>query len=128
MADRSYFNLVGGGVINRDIISWSSFEFRDIAAGISTEYTIDTKATIPYFINSVTLEVNNGSLTDVSVEVNGTPINGLSGITATTFLNEIQPTSLVNVYSGDAVTISVGEGHTGDPNILKGKLNIEYNN
>lgn len=128
MADRSYFNLVGGGVVNRDIISWSSFEFRDIAAGISTEYTIDSKATIPYFINSITLEVNDGSLTDISVEINGTPIDDLNGITGTTSLNEIELTSPANVYSGDAVTISIGEGHTGDPNILKGKLNIEYNN
>lgn len=114
----------GGGTT--DLVTWTSFEFRDITAGISTEYTIDIKASVPYIITSGVFQVNDGTLDDISVKVNSTDISGLSGVTASTTITEYNATSPYNVNVGDIMTIYVGTTYTGDPSFLRGKINITY--
>lgn len=101
---------------------WIEFEFRDVEAGTTGEYVLDIKALINYNIDSAVFQVDDGSLTDVSVKINGSDVTGLSSISATTTTTETAATGTVS--AGNLVTMSIGDTYTGSPTLIRGKLNL----
>jgi hypothetical protein len=101
-----------------------SFEFRDIIAGTIQLYDLDIKAIYGYTIESAILETDNGTLTGVTININGTGVTSLDSLTVDTVVDETFSTGLKTVSIGDRITIVTSTGYTGNPTLLRGKLKI----
>jgi hypothetical protein len=102
-----------------------AFEFRDVIAGVDTAYTLDIKGTYTYDITSAILETDNGTLDSVVVKINSTAVTGLDDITVDTGADETSATAANSVALTDRVYIYIGEGYTGTPTLIRGKLKLK---
>ena len=101
-----------------------AFEFADVVAGTAKDYTLDIKASFGYTIEAACLEVDNGTLTGVTIMINATNITSLSSLTVNTAVSETASTALKTVVAGNRVWLRVGTGYTGTPTLIRGKLKI----
>lgn len=97
-----------------------AFDFNDVSGSLQTYY-LDVKASFRYKILTCTLE-SDGSLTGVSIKINGISVTGQSGLTISnkatytaTALNTVEindvVTLVITIYSGSTV-----------PSLIRGKL------
>jgi len=99
-------------------IAW---EFRDLTRGTAQTYVLDIDASYEYIIGSVILEVDDGTLTGVGIDRNGSTVGGLTGIVVDTVADETVASS--NTISiGDKITLEIDTGFTGAPTQIRGKL------
>jgi hypothetical protein len=102
-----------------------SFDFRNITPGIAQTFDLDISASYIYLIFAAVLETDNGTLTGVSVKINGTPVTSLSSVSVDTSADQTLATALNTVSINDRITISTSSGYTGSPTTLKGKIKIK---
>ncbi len=103
---------------------WIEFEFGDFTAGTAKTYTLNLKALVGYTIDSLVLQVDNGTLGGIAVQINAAAVTGLSAVTATTTISETAASGGNTVVAGDLVTLSIGTGFTGAPTVIKGQINL----
>jgi len=102
-----------------------SFDFRNITPGIAQSFDLDISASYIYTIYSAVLETDNGTLTGVAVNINGSAVTSLSAVTVDTSADQTLATALNAVSINDRITISTSTGYTGSPTTLKGKIKIK---
>lgn len=102
-----------------------SFDFRNITPGIAQTFDLDISASYIYLIFAAVLETDNGTLTGVSVKINGTPVTSLSSVSVDTSADQTLATALNTVSINDRITISTSTSYTGSPTTLKGKIKIK---
>jgi hypothetical protein len=100
------------------------FDFNNINAGTIQSFDLDIKASNVYTILGAVLETDNGSLLNVSVNINSVPVTGLDSITVSTVLSDTSASALNTVSPGNRLTISTSVSYTGSPAVLKGKIRI----
>ncbi|MCK9457156.1 MAG: hypothetical protein M0R31_07660 [Candidatus Riflebacteria bacterium] len=110
------------GLSADDKKEWQTFEYRNIDAGTADTFVFDVMADVPFTINSIVLEVDNGTLTGIAVKINGVAVTGLSSVTATTTAARTNATAANVVAAGDKITFEITTGYTGAPTKLIGKL------
>jgi hypothetical protein len=105
---------------------WADWTFKDVVAGTASEYTLNLKAFVGYTIESIVLEVDDGTLT-VAIEIDGVAITGLSAVAASTTVTETLATALNVVTEGERVTLNVSTTYTGAPTLITGQINMKRN-
>jgi len=98
------------------------FEFC-INQGYAESFTADYYAVYPYKILELIIGVDNGTLPDSSIQINGVPVTGLNNITISGKA-VFTASNLNEVVEGNEVTVNTSGSFTGDPQIIKGKLKI----
>jgi len=99
-------------------------DYSDITKGVSQTYTLVLKAKYSFRIDSLCMEVDNGTLTGIAIKINGVSVGGLSSVTADTSVDETAATGSNIVNEGDRVTLVTSAGYTGTPTMLRQQLNI----
>jgi hypothetical protein len=98
------------------------FEWCVILEEINT-FTLDIYVTSGYTISKAVLEVDAGTLTDVTVKINSTAVTGISGVTVTTSRGVFTATANNVAVAEDRVSLIVdGASYTGEPVIIRGKI------
>lgn len=101
-----------------------AFDYADITPGTSQTYTLKLSATYAFVINSVFFELDDGTLTGVSIKINGTSVDNLDDISISTVLAETTAAVGSNVAIGDRIELVTSVNYTGNPSLLRGQLNI----
>ncbi|HCY39950.1 MAG TPA: hypothetical protein DHV48_01090 [Prolixibacteraceae bacterium] len=100
-----------------------AYEARDVQKGVAQVHVLDMKASWPYTILSAVVE-SNGTLNNVTVKINSTAVGGLTNLTVGT-IAETNATSANTVAAGDVVTINTSASYSGNPTLIRVKLNIK---
>ncbi len=83
----------------------ASRQFTFVGAASNGTIAIDSKAWFAYTINGVRgLDLSAGTIT-VAIQINGTPVTGLSALSATTTAQDATATAANTVAIGDRVTV-----------------------
>lgn len=106
----------GGGTSG---LSEIQFEFC-VTPGLAETFTLDIYASRDYIIDKAVLE-SDGTLNNVSININNNPITGLSGLSVST-LSVNTATGLNTVILGNRITLKTTTSYSGDPSIIRGKI------
>lgn len=104
---------------------WTMTEARNIEAGTADTFVIVMKARAQFTIKSLVHEVDSGTLTGVSVKVDGVAVTGLSNLTVSTSETESTATSGNVVSAGQRVILEITTGYTGSPTKILYQLNLD---
>lgn len=99
-----------------------AFEFRDVTAGSDVVYILDIQASFEYNILSTVLQ-SDENIDNVSINIEGTPVGGLNGLSVTSTKSDAASTSAYYVDIGDQVTLEFPDA--GDATLIRGKIVID---
>lgn len=83
-----------------------TFQYSDVATRSIIRYVLDASANYKNTIYSLIIATNDGTLENVTILINNVPVQGLSGITATTIPTEYFATGSNSVGLDDIVTMT----------------------
>lgn len=113
------FDATGGGGGAQD----QNFIFRDVITGVADTYNMYVDTAFAFTLTGFVAEVDSGTLTDVTLEIDGVAADILvDGITITTTKSEIILSE--SVTANQRITLVLGTGYTGTPGIIRGSLRI----
>jgi hypothetical protein len=124
----SYTNLA-----KARLVTWGSgspvspdirFEFC-IEPGQTYSFTLDIYVTSDYKITRAIMETDTGSLSGISIEVNGAGVAGITGITVTSSRTIFDAIGNNQASESNRVTLEVGSSYTGTPSFIRGKIVLE---
>jgi len=100
------------------------FVFENVVAGTARTWTLCLKAPFAFTITSGVFR-SDGTLTSVSITINGTVVTGLSSLTVDTNKTESTATAGNIVAIDDEIKIAIGTGYAEQPTLIEGELRIQ---
>jgi hypothetical protein len=97
-----------------------AFEWRHLTPGVAQTFVLDIDSSFAYLIQTAILE-SDGTFEDVQIEIDGTPITGLTAMDVSTEAT-YTATAANSVTTGAKVVMKTTVNYLGNPTFLRGKL------